>query len=269
MKKIVYIVKGNGDKAEFDEKKLLKSLKNAGAEENIALRVLDKVYPQLYDGITTKKIYKIAFKELRNIDNPSASRYQLKWAIMRLGHGLEGFTFEKYVSRIFENLGYNTRLNVVAKGKNITHEIDLEIEKDGQRYLVECKHRSKPGVWIHIQVPLYVYARFLDLNDKYNGAIVVTNARFSKQAIAYASGVGLRLIGWNTKKQDNLKYLAEKSLVYPITVLKSIDDKCLKKLFNEEIIVVSDLLEKKQIIYKLFKKQKADKIIDEALKLKK
>jgi ribosomal protein S8 len=230
--------------------------------------VLENVIPHLYDGITTKKIYKIAFKELRNIDNPTASRYQLKWAIMRLGEGFQGFSFEKYVGKVFEKLGYETKLNVIAKGKYIDHEIDLEVEKDGKKYLVECKHRSKPGIWIHVQVPLYVYARYLDLKHKYDGAIVVTNARFSKQAVAYAKGVGLRLIGWDLPKNDSLKDLAEKSLVYPLTVLKSVDDKSLRKLLDVELIVVSDIIDNPKFMEDILGKKKALQVIEEAKKLK-
>ena len=52
------------------------------------------------------KIYRMAFKELRKSDNPSASRYEVKWAIARLGRNGEGFSFEEFVEKIFERMGY-------------------------------------------------------------------------------------------------------------------------------------------------------------------
>lgn len=204
---------------------------------------MKKVLPQLHDGITTKKIYSLAFKELKKIDNPSASRYEIKWAIMRLGKGKQGFSFERFAGKLFTKIGFDIKLNQVVKGKTITHEIDLEAKKNNEVYMVECKHRSKPGIWIHIQVPLYVYARFLDLEKKYTNAAVVTNSRFSHQCKKYAKGVGLSLIGWDYPKGKSLRELIDKFKLYPITVLRSVDDKTLGILLEKDIVVVSELLD--------------------------
>lgn len=248
---------------------MYQSLIRSGAENFTAKKVIEKIKLKLFEGITTRKIYNLGFKELRKIDNPTASRYEIKWAIMRLGKGEQGFSFEEYVSRIFEKLGYKTKLNVIAKGKNITHEIDLVIEKGNEKIMVECKHRSKPGIWIHIKVPLYVYARYMDLKTKFTGAYIVTNARFSKQSQDYAKGVNLKLIGWNCPKFSSLKELADQTLVYPVTVLKSIDDKTLQTLLDAKLVVVTDIIENHDQLHSLIGNKKADELINEAKQLQK
>ena len=242
MDTIVYITKSNGDQAQFDESKLLRSLSNASVDSGTAEKVLQRVLKQLYDGITTKKIYSIAFRELRKIDNPAASRYEIKWAIMRLGKE-QGFSFEQYMGRLFKRMGYKVKVNQTVKGRNITHEIDLIIEKGDEKILVECKHHSAPGVWVHIHTPLYVYARLLDVKDKFTGAMVATNTRFSEQSIEYAKGVGLKLLGWNYPNGNSLQGMINANHLFPITVLRSVDDATLDKLLKAELITLPDLEE--------------------------
>ncbi|MFH0798039.1 MAG: restriction endonuclease [Candidatus Woesearchaeota archaeon] len=242
MNAIVYITKSNGEQAQFDKNKLLTSLSNAGASRDVAERVLQRVLKQLYDGIKTKKIYSIAFRELRRIDNPVASRYEIKWAIMRLGK-MQGFSFEQYMGKLFRKMGYKVKVGQVVRGRNITHEIDLILEKDKERILVECKHHSTPGIWVHIHTPLYVYARLLDVKDKFTGAMVATNTRFSDQSIQYAKGVGLKLLSWNYPDTNNLRNMINSSNLFPVTVLKSVDDVTLDRLLKNELVTLPDLEE--------------------------
>ncbi len=242
MDTIVYITKSNGEQVQFDENKLLTSLSNAGTDKSTAERVLQKVQKQLYSGISTKKIYKIAFRELRKLDNPAASRYDIKWAIMRLGKE-QGFSFEQYMGKLFAKMGYKVKVGQIVKGRNITHEIDVIAEKGGEKLLIECKHHSAQGVWVNIHVPLYVYARLLDVKDRFTGAMVATNTRFSEQSIQYAKGVGIRLLGWNYPEGNSLQNMIDRNHLFPITVLKSVDDVTLDKLLKNELVTVPDLEE--------------------------
>lgn len=264
---IVYITKSNGEQAQFDENKLLTSLGNAGTDRTTAEKVMQKVLKQLYDGITTKKIYSIAFRELRKIDDPAASRYEIKWAIMRLGKE-QGFSFEQYMGKLFKRMGYKVRVNQTVKGKNITHEIDLIIEKGNERILVECKHHSTPGIWVHIHVPLYVYARLLDVKDKFTGAMVATNTRFSDQSVQYAKGVGIKLLGWNYPEGKSLQSMVNSNHLFPITVLRSVDDVTLDKLLKSELVTVPDL-EEAPIGYlsKIIGSRKAAEVMKEVVKI--
>ncbi|MEA3378080.1 MAG: restriction endonuclease [Nanoarchaeota archaeon] len=259
---MVMIIKANGEKEKFEEKRLLGSLQRAGAEAKTASRVLEKIRAKLYDGISTKKIYRMAFNVLKKIDNPTASRYKIKWAMMRLGKR-QGFSFEQYMERLFEKMGYDAETNIIAQGKYITHEVDVTLEKAGERILVECKHRSKPAIWVHVKTALALHSRLLDLKEKYDKAILVTNSRFTKHAIQYANGIGIKLIAWDQPANENLKGLIDSYRVYPITVLKSVDDASKRKLLSHKLVVIYDLVECKRLD-EIVGHKKANEILSEA-----
>ena len=243
MIKIVTVIKTSGEKDKFDSSKLMNSLMRAGTEQSIAEKILIKIKPRLYDGISTMKIYRMAFKELRKSDNPSASRYEVKWAIARLGRNGEGFSFEEFVEKIFERMGYAVKRDHIIKGKSgITHEIDVIAEKGKEKILIECKHHTQPGMWINVHTPLYVYARYLDLKDKFTGAMIITNSRFSEQSEVYANSVGLKLMGWSYPAGKSLQEIVDRYAIYPITVLHSIDNASVGRLLVKDIVTVADIL---------------------------
>ncbi|MDI6737296.1 MAG: restriction endonuclease [Nanoarchaeota archaeon] len=240
---IVTITKSNGERVKFDPKKLLNSLMRAGAEKATAEEVIKRITPMLYDGIYTGKLYRLAFRELKKLDMPASSRYAIKWAITRLGRGNEGFSFEQFTAKVFERMGYKISLNQAVKGRSgITHEIDLIAEKGKEKLLVECKHHSKQGMWVNVQTPLYVYARYLDLKDKFTGAMIITNSRFSEQSEMYSKSVGLKLMGWSHPEGQSLQNIIDIYAVYPITVLHTVDNASLGRLLVKNIVTVSDIL---------------------------
>ena len=56
----LYVVKASGDRVLFDQEKLIRSLDKAGAGQDIIAEVINGLNDQLYDGITTKIIYRQA-----------------------------------------------------------------------------------------------------------------------------------------------------------------------------------------------------------------
>lgn len=94
------VTKFSGEVVIFDKDKLKKSLFKSGANEEDVSRVLDAIEKELYDGIPTKKIYKLAFQFLKKISNVHAAKYNLRTAIMALGPA--GFYFEKFIAKVFE-----------------------------------------------------------------------------------------------------------------------------------------------------------------------
>lgn len=84
-KKSILVTKASGDKVPFIEDKLRNSLIRSGANEKQIDDVLTEISSQLYEGISTKKIYRLAFNKLKNSSKHLAARYHLKQAIMELG----------------------------------------------------------------------------------------------------------------------------------------------------------------------------------------
>ena len=59
------VVKANGDQVLFSVEKLRESMRRSGADKQIIEKVIDEIAPQLFEGITTKKIYQFAFNLLK------------------------------------------------------------------------------------------------------------------------------------------------------------------------------------------------------------
>jgi hypothetical protein len=156
-----HVTKGNGEKVLFDAEKLKQALASSGAgiaeQENIARQVASK----LFDGISTRKIYQMAFELLKKESHKTAGRYRLKNAIMEMGP--TGFPFEVFVGKIFETMGYEVETGVFVKGKCIQHEVDVVARKPGEMIMVECKFHSDSSTNSGVQVPLYVQSRYLDV----------------------------------------------------------------------------------------------------------
>ncbi len=238
MPKEVFVVKRDGEKVPYDEDKLRQSLKRVNASRAVIEEIVAKVERKIYDGITTKELFGFVFKELKKYQKESSYKYNLKNAIIHLGHA--GYVFEKFIAKLFERKGYHVKLNQMMPGKRVSHEIDVDATKGNERIMIECKHHSKPWLGTHIEVALAVYARFLDLKEHYTVPMLVTNTKFTSQVIRYAEGAGLRLMGWKYPKKGSLEEEIEKLKMYPVTILE-VPHHVLLSCINSEIILLDDI----------------------------
>jgi Holliday junction resolvase len=200
MKNEIRIIKASGESALFSEQKLRASLRRSGAYEDTIKEVVRDIRGQLKDGMTTKKIYQLAFKILRKKNKPAASKYKLKKAIMELGPS--GFPFEKYLSEILKAQGHSVQLNLTMTGRCVTHEVDILAEKDGVQKIIECKYHNLQATICDVKISLYVNSRFKDISENLSSKMtkegwIVTNTRFSVDAIEYANCSHLKLLGWD------------------------------------------------------------------------
>lgn len=238
MAKGIVVTKMSGEREPYNEEKLARSLRRAGATPDVIQQVLAKSRTILYDGIPTKELFAFAFKELRKHAPVLSLRYKLKQAILDLGQ--PGYVFEKFIAKLLEKQGYRAVLNTMVRGKLVSHEIDVSAARGKERLMVECKHHSKPWLGCHIDTALMVYARFLDVSSTFTKPLLVTNTKFTTTLITYANGVGLGLMGWKYPPQASLEQAIEQQKLYPITILhvpKSIVGACTRN----NIITVEDL----------------------------
>ncbi|MDT8418513.1 MAG: restriction endonuclease [Lutibacter sp.] len=246
--KVVIVKKISGDLEPFSIQKLSKSLQNSGASKEEIEKIVEAVQPELYDGISSNLIYKKAFGLLKKHNRVSASKYSLKRAIFELGP--TGFPFERLISALLKQKGYKTKIGEILKGECITHEIDVLAEKDGNVFTVECKFHKNPTNISNVKIPLYINSRFLDVQKVWNNSgksthlkqgWLVTNTRFTKDAIDYAKCVDLTLISWNYPPNNSLKNNVDKYGLYPITTLTSLTKKEKTQLMEKDIILVKEL----------------------------
>lgn len=253
------VTKYSGEQVPFSIEKLKLSLERAGADEKQCSDVLAQIKEKLYPGISTKKIYRLAFNLLKGNSRHLAARYNLKRAIMELGPS--GYPFEKFVSNLLLYDGYKTALNITVKGKCVTHETDIIAERDDLYCVVECKYHNQPGHICDVKIPLYVQSRFKDIEEqilKVNATTVkkmqgwiVTNTRFSSDAIQYGVCAGLKLLGWDYPIRNSLKDMIDTLKLYPITCLTTLTKKDKEKLLNNGVILCKDLVTDQKPLLKI------------------
>ncbi len=236
----MYVVKASGKKEEFNPGKILSTLRRAGATQKLANEIENEVEKKAYDGITTREILDNALELLKSRKPEVADIYDLKRAIMTLGP--TGFPFEKFFAEVLRNYGYETQIDQIVSGKFSTHEIDISAVKKNIRYMVEAKYHNTQGVYTDLKVVLYVYARFLDLKRKFDVPWIVTNTRISSNAMNYSKGVGIKITSWKYPGKESLEGLIEGKKLYPITILKSVNESVKGNLIRSGIVMVKDLL---------------------------
>lgn len=249
--KDLLITKASGERVPFDMGKLTASLQRSGASGEVAREVANALLPKLTPGISTRKLYRMAFGLLRKRSKPAAGRYRLKQAIMDLGPS--GFPFERFVARLLEHDGYTTQVGVVVQGRCVTHEVDVIADKEDRRYMVECKYRNTRGKVSDVKVPLYVRSRFEDVEHNWrqepDGAHrshigwVVTNTRFTADALEYGRCTGLRMVGWDQPSTGSLKERIDRSGLHPITCLSTLTKAEKERLLDEGLVLARDLAE--------------------------
>lgn len=243
------VTKFSGDIVDFDIQKLKKSLLKSGANQQVVDAVLGQIKAQLYDGIPTKKICKLAFDLLKKQTDSSAAQYNLRASLEMLGPA--GFYFEKYISMLFRKIGYETRTNLELQGKCVTHEVDVALKKDNQITMIECKFHTNRSSVTDVKVPMYILSRFNDLksesyaifdeNEFINHCLIVTNNRFSEDAVKFSYCYGLELLSWDLPKGKTLRNLIDSTRLFPITCLTTITQKEKEQLLMLEIILAEQL----------------------------
>ncbi|WP_295125093.1 ATP cone domain-containing protein [uncultured Chitinophaga sp.] len=251
MKKRFQVTKSDGKSTPFDEDKLTASLTRVGASPEIAGNILAELRHHVYEGIPTGKLYSIAYKMLRYYSRPTAARYKLKQALFELGPS--GFPFEKYVAELFKREGYHTLVNQVLEGNCVKHEIDIAGERNGEQLFVECKYHSRQGNFCDVKVPLYIKARYDDLvahlkmpgqGKLFNGSVcLVTNTRFSEDALQYGLCAGITLISWDFPQGMGLKDRVDAGGLYPVTCLSSLSKPARIWLLDKGVVLCETLLQ--------------------------
>jgi hypothetical protein len=244
------VVKHSGDVVEFNADKLKSSLLKSGANPYVVENILKEIYKEIYEGISTKQIYKLAFSLLKNEGNAHAARYNLRESIRLLGPA--GFFFEKYIARLFKEEQYETKTNVILQGKCVSHEIDIITKKKDEISMVECKFHTGREATTDVKVPMYILSRFNDIKNKefsifsnknvITNCWIITNNRFTLDAITFGNCSDLNLLSWDYPKNNNLKTKNDKNRLYPITCLTTLSVAEKDRLLILDIILVKELI---------------------------
>ena len=221
------IVKADGSREPFDPIRLAASLQRAGAGAHTAERIAEDVARTIVPGMSSKEVHARAFSLLRRESRPVAARYALRRALLELGPS--GHPFEDFISHLYTVLGWQVETRKIIKGKCVSHEVDFYASHPEQNtYLAaELKYHNDPNYKTDLKVALYVKSRFDDIFScdpkiracPIDRGILVTNTKFTTEAIAYAECAGVELLGWGYPANDSLFLLMSRAKVYPITAL--------------------------------------------------
>jgi hypothetical protein len=242
------VIKASGEKAQFSIDRVAESLRRSGANEELIQKTLKRLKAELYDGISTKEIYNRAFSLLKEGNKTSASKYKLKTAIYELGP--TGFPFEKFIAALLSHSGYKTATGKVYQGKCVTHEIDVEAKSNDKLILIECKFHNA-GRNCDVKIPLYIDSRFRDIkNFRNNGdnkldfeeGWVVTNTRFTSDAIKYGKCANLKLLSWDYPKGNGIKDRIDQLGLYPITVSTLLSEREKNFLLSRDVVLCQELI---------------------------
>jgi hypothetical protein len=269
----ITVIKASGEKVIFDQDKLIQSLERAGAGEEVIAEVLGSLDDHLYDGIPTKKIYRQAYKILNKLSHRNAGRYRLKEAMLELGPS--GYPFEFFIGELLKNQGYSVEVGVIIEGQCVRHEVDVIAENEQNHFMVECKYHSDPGKKSNVIVPLYIHSRFRDIiatmqnlpgyNTKLHQSWLVTNTRFTTDAIDYGKCSGMNLISWDYPSDTNLRNRIDRSGLHPVTSLSSLKKAEKQKILGLGIVTCRNLLDQKdQLLENGFPERKMERVILEA-----
>ncbi len=268
----IEIVKHSGEKAPFDTEKLKSALIRSGAQPEEIDQVIREISKKLYNGISTRKIYQIAYSILRKRSHNAAGRYRLKKAVLALGPS--GYPFEKFVGRLMAFKGYDVEVSKIIHGKCVTHEVDVIAKKDLEHLYIECKFHQDRGK-NDVKIPMYIKSRFDDirnnlgqLEENKNVAIrgmLITNTRFTTDAQDFGKCSGLTLVGWDYPQHHNLRDWIDQAGFHPITSLASLTKKMVQSLLEKDVILCCEIEQKRDVLESLgLRPNEIRKIIKEA-----
>jgi len=265
-----HVIKASGEKEEYDEAKVAKSLAASGLSVDTAAQTLDYLKRHVRPEVSTGEIYGHVSEFLKDTSRKDYLNYSLKRAIMRLGP--TGHPFEQFTGDLLEKYGYETQVSVTLGGECVTHEIDVIAVKQDVTSFIECKYHNAPGTKSDVQVALYTYARFLDIEKAMKALFagqktyhpwVVTNTKLTHDAINYAKCMGLKVTAWTYPKEESLSDMIMKSGLHPITVIDALTQDKLTALLDRGVVTcvrlkhaidndsVSDLLTPSEIAHAL------------------
>lgn len=262
------VKKSDGRIEKFDDKKIFRTCRRAGLSPTQCSLLLSNVKKKIYDGITTKEIYKIVIDEIEKLEYKSKFIFGLREAMSKLTP--EGF--EKFVFKLLKEYGYECEWNIIIPGLYVEHQVDVVAKKNDKLFLVECKHHINYHRFCGLSNVLTVSARVEDINDgfvkgkskyKFSAGWLFTNTKFSDHAKEYSIGKGIALTGWKYPPGKSLEKLIEAKKLYPLTVI-DMSKKSYLKLQEAWILSVKDIVTRIDIVKSILGKKKAEEIYNDA-----
>jgi hypothetical protein len=220
-----------------------------GANRQVAYEVAEKVETRLYDGISTAKILQMIFQFLRRYKPGVGNLFDLRKGLSLMISKPE---FEVFVQALLARNGFDVSQNQLLSGKCVEHEVDAIARKDGVAFFVEAKHHSRYHTPTGLDESRIARAVLEDVVEgfalgksdlKIDRAMIVTNTRYSDQAIKYGKCRGILQIGWSSPTDHGLQNMIEGHSLLPLSCLRDLSMDARVKLANSGIVLFEQIIE--------------------------
>lgn len=243
---LIEVIKFNKEREPFSSNKVYNSALRAGASFSLAKEISLDIEKEVYNGIKTAEIFKKVKDRLREKDIQLSMRFSLKEGIRRLGP--EGFLFEDFTKKVLSNYCMTIKEGNIVSGKCGRYEIDFLAENNNNFFIGECKYRNNNNSRVDINTSLKSFAILEDIEKgntflgKNLRSFIVTNTRFTKDAIKYADCKGIKLLGWKYPLKRGLERLIEEKKLYPVTILPALTKYIFTIFHKEGILLATEVL---------------------------
>ncbi len=221
-----------------------------GATNAVAESIAKEIENRVYDGIETKKILQMIFKNLRKHKPVTRHQIDLRKALSLLNPAPD---FERFIQLLLSEHDYEVTPNQILQGRCVEHEVDAVARRNGKTCIVEVKHHHKYHTPTSLDVSRISRAVFEDITEAYelglnnlkiDYALIVCNTKLSEHAKRYADCRRIRHIGWSSPPNHDLQTMIEEKQLYPITFLKGLNTETRNKLASNGVILLKQLTEK-------------------------
>ncbi len=270
------VKKYSGELVEFDVDRLKGSLSKSGATPDVVNEIWESIKPSLYEGMSTRSLYKMAFRLLKSKADVFAARYSLKKALRDLGPA--GYYFEKWIGRLFEHAQYQTVTGQLLEGHAVSHEVDVVAQNETEMLVIECKFRNTVDAKISVTTPMYFLSRVKDLQDidftffgntrQFTAGWLVTNAYMTTDSIQFAAYYNINLLSWDYPVENSIKRRVDNAGLYPVTCLTTVAKAEKELLLQKGCILVKDIIGQPAYLQALnLTPRKQQRVLQEAVEL--
>jgi len=245
----VVVKKADGSVQSFDKEKVVRTCLRMGANKQVAYEVAEKVERRLYDGISTANILQMVFQFMRSYKPIVGNLFDLRKGLSLMSSRPE---FEVFVQALLARKGFEVSPNRLLIGKCVAHEVDAIARKDGVTYFVEAKHHSSYHTPTGLDESRIARAVLEDVIEgfvlgksdlKIDMAMIVTNTRYSDQAIQYGNCRNILQIGWSSPIDHGLQSMIEGKNLLPLSCLRGLSMDARLKLAISGIVLFEQMIE--------------------------
>lgn len=242
------IQKASGAIQDFSAEKLGKFLNRIKVPQDAIDNITKIIEAEIADYTRIYELRQVVTNHLLELPKGElhAARYNIKGAVRKLGPA--GHLYESYIGEVFKSDGYSDiHTSVMVQGECVTHEIDVVATQNGENHMIECKFHNQDGTKSDVTIALYVYARFLDVQQSasvphgFKHAWLSTNTKLTQDAIHYCMCKGMKVLTMEYPFGASILDKVVEKNVFPVSTL-NIDKGYLPELYAANYLMMTDIL---------------------------